>query len=150
MLGIVDRSTSYRRGLEIMEREFFDSALGGYLDVISRALTSIHPRGQSGQFRYAYADSRLAAQRQAIGQLVNSGTITANDGRLMVDLPEHPDGDILYRPVEYESRSAKRRNRRPADSRHRLVMAGCHASRTVTHEVARRSSNRQSSKREGA
>jgi|ERR1700729_131131 len=50
MIGIVDRSTSWGKGIESQETGFVRNTLSGYLVRGERALTALHPQGQFVEF----------------------------------------------------------------------------------------------------
>jgi HK97 family phage portal protein len=90
MVGIVDKSTSWGRGIEQQERGFVTNTLSGYIGRLEEGLTGLHP----GRFVRADLDQRLRgdrlsrAQAQSLGRL--GGWLCADDIRAEEDMPPVP------------------------------------------------------------
>jgi HK97 family phage portal protein len=106
MIGIVDRSTSWGRGIEQQELGFVRNTLIGYLTRGERAMTAMHPPGQF--FRFDLSE-RLRGDRleraQANTLEIASGTLTPDEARAGEDRPDLPDGigKVALAPINAQS-----------------------------------------------
>jgi HK97 family phage portal protein len=93
MIGIVDRSTSWGRGIEQQELGFVRNTLGGYTRRLEESLTDLHPPGQYVRFNY---NERLRGDKlqryQAYSLGILGGWLCADDIRGEEDMPPVPDG----------------------------------------------------------
>lgn len=101
MIGIPlnDRSS---RGIEQVERSFFDNTLIGYLQIGMEALTNCHRPGAWVHFDTTARTRGTTLERAQAGALgMNSGFFVADEVRNWFDLAELPDGDgqQTYMPI---------------------------------------------------
>lgn len=93
MVGIVDRSTSWGKGIEAQERGFVVTTLQGYLVRIERALTRLLPKGQFANFDLSYRLRGTMLERaQAASLLMLCGAWCADDSRALFDQAPLPEG----------------------------------------------------------
>jgi HK97 family phage portal protein len=105
MVGIVDRSSSWGRGLEVMERGFFSNTLIGYLVPAVEMMTGYHPTGQFMHFDTKERLRGTALERAQTGSLAMlAGAWCADDFRATFDQPPLPDGkgQYTYAPINTE------------------------------------------------
>ncbi len=105
MVGILDRSSSWGRGLEVQERSFLSNTLIGYIGPGVETLTSLHPAGQFVHFDMRERLRGTALERAQTASLNRlSGIWTADDGRATFDQPPLPDGAGAYttQPINSE------------------------------------------------
>jgi HK97 family phage portal protein len=105
MVGIVDRSTSWGKGIEQQERGFVVTTLQGYLVRIERALTKLLPKGQYANFDLSYRLRGTMLERaQAASLLMLCGSWVGDDSRALFDMPPLPDGkgQEVYAPINTE------------------------------------------------
>jgi len=105
MVGIVDRSTSWGRGIEQQERGFVVTTLQGYLVRIERALTALLPKGQYANFDLSHRLRGTMLERaQAASLLMLCGAWCADDSRALFDQPQLPEGKgkEVYAPINTE------------------------------------------------
>lgn len=105
MVGIVDRSTSWGRGIEQQERGFVVTTLQGYLVRIERALTRLLPKGQYANFDLSHRLRGTMLERaQAASLLMLGGAWCADDSRALFDQAPLPDekGKEVYAPINTE------------------------------------------------
>jgi hypothetical protein len=94
MVGIVDRATSWGKGIEQQERSFFANTLVGYLQIGMEALTGCHPIGQYVHFNTTKRERGATLERAQAGALgMNSGVFVADEVRDWFDLAPLPNGD---------------------------------------------------------
>jgi HK97 family phage portal protein len=105
MVGIVDRSTSWGRGIEQQERGFVVTTLQGYLTRIERAITRVLPKGQYANFDLSHRLRGTMLERaQAASLLMLCGAWCADDSRALFDQPALPEGKgkEVYAPINTE------------------------------------------------
>jgi HK97 family phage portal protein len=105
MVGIVDRSTSWGRGIEQQERGYVTSTLQGYLCRIERAITRLLPKGQYANFDLSYRLRGTALERaQAASLLMLCGAWVGDDARALFDMPPLPEdkGQEVFAPINTE------------------------------------------------
>ena len=93
MVGIVDRSTSWGRGIEQQERGYVTHTLSGYISRYEEAMTAIHPREQYVRFDLSERLRGATLERyQAWSLGIASGFLCQDDARAAEHLPPLPDG----------------------------------------------------------
>lgn len=93
-VGIVDRTTSWGRGIEQQERGFFTNTLVGYLQIAAELFTGYHRPGQFVHFDTTKRERGATLERAQAGALgMNSGVFLADEVRDWFDLPALPNGD---------------------------------------------------------
>jgi HK97 family phage portal protein len=105
MVGMVDRTTSWGKGIEQQERGFVTNTLVGYLVRGSEAMTSVHPPGQYVSFDTSERLRGTALERAQTGSLgMLAGWVCADDVRDTFDLPPLPNGEgqNVYVPINTE------------------------------------------------
>lgn len=94
MIGIVDKSTSWGRGIEQQERGFMANTLVGYLDIAREALTAVSRPGAWVHFDTTKRERGATLERAQAGALgMNSGFFLADEIRDWFDLDTLPNGD---------------------------------------------------------
>jgi HK97 family phage portal protein len=105
MIGMVDRTTSWGRGIEAMERGFFTNTLVGYLTRGAEAMTRVHPPGQFVGWDTSERLRGTALERAQTGSLAMlAGAWCADDFRDTFDQPPLPNGEgkNVYVPINTE------------------------------------------------
>lgn len=105
MIGLVERSTSWGRGIEQQERGFVANTLSGYLVRGEEALTKLHPPGQFVEFNLRArikGDKLETAQASSLGML--GGWLCADDARAEESRAPLPGGEgkNVFSPINTE------------------------------------------------
>jgi HK97 family phage portal protein len=102
MLGMVEKSSSFGRGIEQQERNFLTNTLVGPLRRGADAMTSVHPPGQYVSFDTSERTRGTELERaQTASLMALAGFWCADDGRATFDMPPLPDGQgkLTYVPI---------------------------------------------------
>lgn len=93
MIGIVDRSTSWGRGIEQQERGFVTNTLAGYIGRLEETLTALHPGPQVVRFNLSHRLRGAKLERyQAYSLGALGGWLCADDIRAEEGMRPVPDG----------------------------------------------------------
>jgi len=93
MIGIVDRSTSWGRGIEQQERGYVTNTLSGYYTRYEEAMTAIHPRERYVRCNLSErlrGDTLERYQAWSLG--IASGFLCQDDARAAEHMAPLPDG----------------------------------------------------------
>lgn len=105
MLGMIEKSTSFGRGIEQQERNFFTNTLIGPLTRGAEAMTRVHPPGQYVGFDTSERLRGTALERaQTASLMLLAGAWCADNARATFDQPPLPDGQgqFTYAPINTE------------------------------------------------
>lgn len=104
MVGILDKSSSWGRGLEVQERSFLSTTLIGYLAPAVEMMNRLLPTGQFFHFDMRERLRGTALERAQTAALMRSaGAWTADDARATFDQAPLPDGAGAYTTVPINS-----------------------------------------------
>ena len=102
MVGIVDRSTSWGKGIEQQQRGFVENTLPGYLAIGQELMTALHRKGTYMHFDTTRITRGATLERAQAGNLLmNSGVAMADDVRDWFDWAPLPnkDGQNSFIPI---------------------------------------------------
>ena len=102
MIGDVEKSTSFGRGIEQQETTFVRNTLGGYIRRIEIATSRCLPPGQYVEFDLRRRLRGDSVQRAAVVvALVNAGVINRNEARILYEdlQPGGPELDAFLQPM---------------------------------------------------
>ena len=100
MLGIVDRTTSWGRGIEQQSISFVTYTLINWLNPIEETLSRLLPRGQFARLNVnALLRGDQKSRFDAYVSARNAGWLNVNEIRELEDRPPVPDGDQYIQPL---------------------------------------------------
>ena len=105
MVGMVEKASSWGKGIEAQERGFFTNTLIGYLTRGALAMSTVHPKGQFVSFDTSERLRGEALERAQVGSLMMlAGAWCADDVRDTFDMANLPNGagKYTYAPVNTE------------------------------------------------
>jgi len=105
MIGLVDRSTSWGRGIEEQEAGWTRNGLAGYLDRYTEAMTLLLPPNRFVGFDKRHRERGNALERAQTGSLMMlAGAWCADDVRATFDMPPvaNGEGQNFFAPINTE------------------------------------------------
>jgi HK97 family phage prohead protease len=116
MIGIVDRTTSWGKGIEQQERGFVTNTLGGYIGRLEEAIDALHPGDEYCRLNLSQrlrGDKLTRSQAHALD--LAAGWISLDEVRAEEDMAPIPDGLGRRTTSRRSTRSCS--PRRPSPSR---------------------------------
>lgn len=102
MVGIVEKESSFGKGLEVQARNYYWNTLVGYLTSGQECMSSQHKRGVFMHFDTTDRERGTTLEKaQAAALLMNSGASTVDDVRPWFDWPDLADGNgkLSFLPI---------------------------------------------------